>query len=225
MMSLRTIDRMAKLAALEEQKRFSAQEAELQLQSSQLQHQLQQQANQFQQQARQLEIEKELAVTRAELLVYEQFNDEDPEINTPLLRSRTDASDLHQRPPQNMKHESASGKFCRLRGELTNPSSFAGESTRNRRSDLRPRLDGTCIKDRVHYERDVIAGEYIDSRITQDSERNINQADRETEINSISGSSQPSNVDWIMESLHETMKRAQLPKLELSIFRGDSLEF
>ena len=236
--SLRTIDRMAKLAALEEQKRFSEKEAKLQLQSSQLQHQLQQQTSQLQhqlqqqtdqlqQQAKQLEIEKELAVTRAELLVYEQFNDEDPEINIPLLRSRTDAPDQHRRHPPNMKNESSGGKFGRrLRGELSNPSSFAGESTRNRRSDLRPRFDG--IKDREHYEAnegDVTAGECIGSRIIHDSERNINQADRESEINSIEGSSQPSNVDRVMESLNETMKRAQLPKLELSVFRGDSLEF
>ena len=223
--SLRTIDRMAKLAALEEQKRFSEKEAKLQQQTSQLQ----QQTSQLQQQAKQLEIEKELAVTRAELLVYEQFNDEDPEINIPLLRSQTDAPDLHRRPPPNMKNESSGGKFGRLRGEVSNPSSFAGESTRNRRSDLRPQFDGTCIKERERYktsEGDVIAaGEYIDSRIIHDSERNINQADRETEINSIAGSSQPSNVDRVMESLNETMKRAQLPKLELSVFRGDSLEF
>ena len=226
--SLRTIDRMAKLAALEEQKRFSEKEAELQLQSSQLQHQMQQQTNQLQQQAKQLEIEKELAVTRAELLVYEQFNDEDPEINTPLFRSRTDAPDLHRRPPPNMKNESSGGKFGRLRSELSNPSSFAGESTRNRRSDLRPRFDGTCINDRERYEinkGDVVAGEYIGSRIIHDSDRNINQADRESEINSIAWSSQPSNVDRVMESLNETMKRAKLPKLELSVFRGDSLEF
>ena len=183
MKSLRTIDRMAKLAALEEQKRFSEKEAELQLQSSQLQPQLQQQTSQLQQQAKQLEIEKELAVTRAELLVYEQFNDEDPEINIPLLRNRTDAPDLHRRPPSNIKHESSGGKVGRLRGE------------------------------------------YIDSRIIHDSERSIKQADRETEINSIAGFGQPSNVDRVMESLNETMKRAQLPKLELSIFRGDSLEF
>ena len=215
--SLCTIDRMAKLAALEEQKRFSEKEAELHLQTSQLQ-----------QQAKQLEIEKELAVTRAELLVYEQFNDEDPEINTPLFWDRTDASDLHRWPPLNIKHESSSGKFCRLRGELSNPSSFTRESTRNRRLDLRPRCDGSCIKDRVGFETnksDVIAGEYIDSRFIHDSEKNIYQVDRETEINSIAGSSQPSNVDRVMESLNETMKRAQLPKLELSIFRGDSLEF
>ena len=119
-MSIRSLDRKAKLAALSEQTNFSEREAELEHQSSILQRR-----------ARELQLEKEMTVTRAELLVYEEFDGTDQEAGLPLLSNRDVTSQrtvLEQRQPSSVKHEGIAEHYSMKREKLIDSCAHADDS-------------------------------------------------------------------------------------------------
>ena len=91
----------------------------------------------------------------------------------------------------------------------------------SQRPSLRPPLQATGgVKNQMHCSSDNVLGGCPRSG----QGRRVNQ---EIENKYLTGSKLDLkySVSGIMESLNETMKKSQLPKLELSTFEGDSLEF
>ena len=186
-------------AALEAQRRFAAEEAEMERKRLASEAEL-----------NQLRLDRDIAVTRARFQVYAKYENDEQEMVSSNRQMELQKRRIHE-------HVQVAGADPTVHSVEQLPDMALGS---HRGYDTRPLASiqlplgqhdtlGMGRRDRDNPSRDECR--FVEMPIQRQSGFEI--------VNSITG------IDKVVESLNETMKRSQLPRLDLPVFNGDELDF
>ena len=203
--SVSAMERRVRMAALVEERKFSAGQAELERYQVELERsrfELQRSQIELQRQRKQLELDKEIAVARAELQVFEEYENASMDENTVRLPSES----ISHRDRIETTGAPVGHPVTSQQGTATIEIKSGGilpshQSKHLRHNEKHEQLNPVCHGDprhSVHVQPAVKCDQGLDSMF---------------------------GIRHVVDSLNETLKQNQLPRLELTVFGGDSLEF
>ena len=239
--SCRSMDQMADLAALEARRRFAAEEAEIErkrvaseaeMERIRLASEAEMERIRLASEAElnQLRLDRDIAVSRARLQVYAKYENDEQEMVSSNRQTEPQKMRIHEhlqvagadpivhsvRQLPNMTLESHQGDDTKPLASIQQQQRHDMEKmmSEQKRHDLVSSLGqystlGMGRRDRDNPGRDECR--FVEMPIQRQSGFEI--------VNSITG------IDKVVESLNETMKRSQLPRLDLPVFNGDELDF
>ena len=246
--SCRSMDQMADLAALEARRRFAAEEAEIErkrvaseaemerirlaseAEVERIRAALEQQRLASEAELNQLRLDRDIAVSRARLQVYAKYENDEQEMVSSNRQMEPQKRRIHEHlqvagadPTVHSVRQLPNMTLESHRGDDTKPLASIQQQQRHdmekmmseqKRHDLVSSLGqydtlGMGRRDRDNPGRDECR--FVEMPIQRQSGFEI--------VNSITG------IDKVVESLNETMKRSQLPRLDLPVFNGDELDF
>ena len=187
--SVSTMERRVRMAALVEERKFSAGQAELERYQAELERsqlELQRSQIELQRQRKQLELDKEIAVARTELQIFEEYENASMDENTVRL------------PSESINHRDRNET---IGAPVGHPQSSATIETTS--SGVQPSCQ---LKHLRHNEKQkpVCHGDSRHNVLVKPS------------AGCDQGSDSMFGIRRVVDSLNETLKQSQLPKLELN---------